>query len=473
MAARRSRGPRKDPTRAIPPVAPARAVAHRVLSRVAGDDAWAERALHAAFQRTHLSPADRALATQLVYGTLRQQRWLDFLLGSLATQPLKKIPLPVIAALRMGAYELTQTRTPSYAAVNDAVNLVAARQSRLRGFANAILRQLARLQERDELPQPELRYDDPLEVLAVRTSQPTWLIRLVAEHLGPEEARAWAEANNRSPPVVLRVNPLRTTQQDLLAKLEAAGVAAQAVEGVPNAIELTRPGAIPSLPGFAEGLFSVQDPAAQLVGRLAPAAAGEVVLDACAAPGGKAIHLAQQMEDRGRVLALDVHAGKTRLVHDNAARLGLQSIETLVGDAASADTLRDILEERGLEHVDGVVLDAPCLGTGTLARNPELRTRDASDLNRLAHQQGALLESAVTVLKPGGWLVYAVCSITPQEGEQQVERVLSAHPELRVEPIEDPVLQPFMETSPVGPVLRTWPHRHRMDGFFAARLRKA
>lgn len=447
----------------------ARGVAHDILLRVAQDGAWAERVLSSALGRSGLAPRDRALATELVYGTLRHQSWLDFLLGSFARKPLAKLPVAVLVALRLTAYQIVCSRIPDYSAVNEGVSLVRRRHSHLAGVANAVLRKVADHARRDALPDPKDRFDDPMAALGVRHSLPLWLVRRVAALRGYEEAQEWAAANNEPPALSLRVNTLRSTRGELAAILADAGVEARVADAFPDGL-LVKGGAVESLPGYEAGLFAVQDLAAQMVGRLVAARPGDLILDACAAPGGKSTHLAEQMGGEGRVVAMDIHRGKTRLITANAARLGIGCITTVVGDASDPDAVRAALGVAGSSvEVDAVMLDAPCSGTGTLRRHPELRYRLSDDTRTLCARQDALLESVAELVKPGGHIVYAVCSILPEEGEERVARFLDAHPDFSIAEPPDPAVRPFLASDNT---LRTWPHLHGVDGFFAARLQR-
>ena len=448
----------------------ARVLAHKVLVRVVREGAYADRALDAALGRARLSTRDRALSTELVYGTLRHIGAIDFLLAQLSNRPLRKIAPPVIAALRLGVYQLLHTRVPARAAVHESVELVRRDHRHATGFANAVLRKVAALKERDELPEPSRVLGDPMEALAASTSHPVWVLEEVAAQRGEEEMRAWAAANNERPRVSLRV---RTGEdRDEIAET----LSATTPELFPDGLLLD--GGNPAeLAGFAAGRFTVQDLAAQLVGRLAAPVPGSFVLDACAAPGGKAVHLAELMQDRGHVLAVDIHPAKTRLIQRASKRLGLTSVEVAAGDASDPDVLSDLLYERSRENVDLAVIDAPCSGMGTLRRNPELRRRPAASVAELTRLQDALLDAVTTVLAPAGVLVYAVCTVTRAEGPERVAAFLGRHGDLELdEGVTDQVLEPFVEScnqvSPGARVIRTWTDRHGCDSFFMARMRR-
>ena len=459
-------------------VTKARLVAHEVLVRVASEGAFADRALDALITRADLDDRDVRLATELVYGTLRHRRRLDFLLASLAESPLAKVPPATLAALRLGAYQLLELRVADHSAVNESVALVRHHHAYQAGFANAVLRSLARQRDAGTLADPRVGIAEPLEALAVATSQPTWVLARVAEEFGIEEATAFATANNELPPLGLRVNLLRTTPDVIVNGLSEIGAQVEQVPGLPATLLVRNVGSPARLSQFVAGEVTVQDPAAQLVGYLAAPTPGTVVIDACAAPGGKATHLAELMDDRGLVLAADIHAGKLRLVRDAAARLGTSAVVTTTADAGDPDALRRALAAAliatGVRESNSapalVLVDAPCSGSGTLRRNPEVRDRPEASLHELTLLQDRLLDSTASLLLPGGILVYAVCSVTPEEGPERMRSFLGRHPEFVLTPSIDTRLAPYLSALGDGQVLRTWPHRHGMDGFFAARL---
>lgn len=444
----------------------ARRIAHDVLVRVVRDAAYAERALSAALSRVELPSRDRALAHELVYGTLRHAPYLDFCLAAHAKKPLSKLPIPVWMALRLGAYQLLHTRVPPHSAVNESVALVAS-YGQMRGLVNALLRKLALAQAENHLPDPAAELADPIAALAILTSHPAWLLRRLAASRGLAVTRAWAEANNATPPLSLRVNRRRTDRDTLLQTLCAQGLEAAALAAFPDMLTLRHAGAVPDLPGFTAGHFVVQDPAAGLVAHLAAPKPGDLVLDACAAPGGKATHLAELMDDQGTVLAVDVHPGRVRLIAQNAERLGLKAIKPSALDSTDAAALARLLKGRAKAAVDVAVLDAPCSGMGTLRRNPELRGRLESSLPELCALQARLLDSVATVVGPGGVLIYAVCTVTDEEGPEQIAAFLRRHPDFGAE-TPPAMVQPFAQ----GTEVRTWTDLHDTDSFFAVRLRR-
>jgi 16S rRNA (cytosine967-C5)-methyltransferase len=440
---------------------PARRIAHEVLVRVEVGGAYADRALDAELQRAGaLDPREAALATELVYGTLRRQIAIDHALVRFSDRSLEALEAPVRAALRLGAHQILNLRVPDHAAVSESVDLARARSQGREGsagYVNAVLRALAR--GKDEVRPPD-RAVDPIGHLAVVESHPRWLVERWSAWLGAEDTAALCRANNEPAPMALRVNRVRARRDEV-----AAALGGEAGRWAPDAVVLRDARPPDRLEGFAEGRLSVQDEAAQLVSLYAAPEPGFNVLDACAAPGGKACHLAEIMGDRGRVLAVDLHSRKAEQIAETAARLGLRAVET-----RAADLTRPLPGETE-GAFDLVLLDAPCSGLGTLRRHPELKARRApGDLAKLAALQASLLANSVRYVKPGGVLVYAVCTLSEEECDAQVGAFLAAHDELV--PAPPPGGAAWRDLCDARGFLRTFPHRHGTDGFFAARLRR-
>jgi 16S rRNA (cytosine967-C5)-methyltransferase len=435
----------------------ARALAIDVLARLEATDAWLTPVLDARLSEASLDDArDAALVTELCYGATRRRLALDFAIAGVSDRRLATLEDRVLAALRVGAHQLFYGRMPARAAVAETVEAVKQLGlARASGFVNAILRKLAALPSQP-LPPPE-----PLaEHLAVRESHPAWLVERWLTAFGPERTEAMLVADNQAPPLVLRVNTTRTSREALLALFTEAGLTPRGTGHSPFGVSLSAQGRVERLVGFTEGLWQVQDEAAQLVVHYAGAAAGARVLDVCAAPGGKTCQLAE----RGPVLAMDLHPRKLEGIRVEAMRLGLSQRITL----RAHDATQAFPAEVG--PVDVVLLDAPCSGLGTLRRNPELRyRRKAEDIPRLAALQHQMLERAGAVVPPGGLLVYAVCSTEREEGPGQVAAFLAAHPDFVLAPPEGAAAAdcPLEEGC-----LRTFPGLEGMDGFFAARLRR-
>jgi 16S rRNA (cytosine967-C5)-methyltransferase len=425
----------------------------RLLLRVELEGAFANVALRAALSQASLPQGERELATELVMGVLRWQGRLDWSLQAKCGRDLRDLPPAIRQVLRLGAYQLLfLQRVPPPVAVSSSVDL--ARRYGHPGTAalvNAVLRRLAR---EGEAPPPQA----PDERLAVVTSHPLWLVRRWLDRLPEHEVQALCEANNAEAPAHLRVNTLRASPEEVAGRLQEAGAEVRA-GSLPESLHVR--GAFEARARLAqEGLVVPQDEAAMAVAYAVDPQPGEVVVDACAAPGGKATHLAALMGDRGKVVACDVHPRKVESLVRRAHLLGASCVEGRVCDARS-------LEVRG---ADRVLVDAPCTGLGVVRRRPEIRWRVGPEhLARAAQLQRAILEGAGRAVRPGGVLVYSVCSTEPEEGEAVVEWLLASGGF-----VPDPFAVPWRggQLRAEEGRLRLWPHHHGTDGYFVARLRR-
>jgi 16S rRNA (cytosine967-C5)-methyltransferase len=436
----------------------ARPLAFEVLRRVEEGGAYASRALDAALaQAGAIDSREAGLATELVYGTLRRALALDAALAPHASRPLAQADAAARVALRIGAYELLYLGTAPHAAVGEAVGLVkAVDHGRAAGFVNAVLRALARKPEKGAAPSLEA---DPAGHVAAVEALPRWLAEEWVAWLGPTEALALAAAMNQPAPLTLR-SPERDA---LLDRLRGAGVDAAPAPRSPEGIRIAS-GSVGAVARAAAGLpFQVQDEAAQLVTLLAAAPLrGQVarVLDACAAPGGKAFHLAELLAPGSEIVAVELHPRKADALREEARKRVYPGVKVLCADAA-----RPI---PGLSEgsFDAVLVDAPCAGLGTLRRHPELKLRRvAEDLPRFAAMQRPIVEQCARYAKPGAPVVYSICSLSRAEGPRLVEALLA----------QGLARAPAPEGFPADVLtaegdLLTLPHRHGTDGFYAARL---
>jgi len=440
------------------PASPARAVAARVLERVESDAAFADLTLDAELERRALSARDVALATELVYGVLRWQRYLDWILAPHSRRRLTSLDARVRVLLRLTAYQLAfLERVPAFAAVNDAVTLGRSRPG-VAEFVNAVLRSFARRGQREREPAPPA---DPVDALATRCSFPTWLVGRWVERYGAAEAETLMRALNERPALGIRANTLRLGREDLVARLKSEGIAATPMRLAPEGVMVEGGGDPGRWRAFAEGACVVQDEGSMLVARLLEPAAGATVADVCAAPGTKTTHLAQLMDGRGRVLALDPQAGRLGRLPEAAARLGLAIVEVVDGTV-------EALAPLWAGTCDGVLVDAPCSNLGVLRRNPEVKwRRQLVDVAAAAARQRSILAAAATLVRPGGRLVYATCSLEPEENEDVVLAFLAGDPAFTLEPPAD-----FPVPAGADGFVRCLPHRHGTDGFTAVRLRR-
>lgn len=441
------------------PVSQARYEALHILVRVERDRAFADIALEHALERAHLDPRDAALCTEIVFGTLRWRRHLDWRLTPHLNRPLAKLDPWVRALLRLTAYQLIfLDRVPRWAAVDEAVS-VARLKSRVPGpaeFVNAVLRSFTRA------PGPPRPPAHPVEAAGVRWSFPDWIAARWIARYGMEEAERLMAALNERPPMTIRANTLRISREDLAARLRDEELAE--TDPTPLAPEglTVRRGAVGRWAAFAAGWCAIQDEASMLIARLLDPSPGELIADTCAAPGTKATHLAQLMGNRGRIVAMDPNAARLRLLTQAAARLGVDIIEAHAGGVAA-------VAGRWKGRCDRVLVDAPCSNLGVLRRNPDVKwNRDESDLGRLAEKQRGILAAAAALARPGGRLVYATCSLEPEENDQIVRAFLDGHPDWKVDPPLDFPVAP----DPDG-FIRCLPHVHGTDGFTAVRLARA
>jgi 16S rRNA (cytosine967-C5)-methyltransferase len=440
--------------------ADARRIAVETLLRVERDGAWADATLNAALAPTSLDTRDRALATRLVYGTLAWQGLLDWHLIGLSGRSPRSLHDAVRVILRTGLYQiLLLERIPPHAAVTTSVDLTKRYVHAAAGMVNAVLRRATR--ERGTLPLPDPARH-PLRHLAVTHSHPEWLVRRWQKCFAPDELRALLTADNHAAPTIIRARP---GERDALGiYLQGVGLATTPARFAPDALRVDTIGE-GTLADHLGARGAVQSEASQLVALLLAPEPGMRVLDACAAPGGKTTYLADLMEDRGLLVALERHPQRAAMVRRVVRRLGLERVVTVAGDARTADRLL------GAARFDRILVDAPCTGLGTLRGHPEVRwTRNADDPARLARLQYAIVEGVLPLLRPGGALVYATCTLTVEENEGVVAAVLAAHPDLARDDAGSVLPATARGLVDATGALRTLPHRDDLDGFYAVRL---
>ena len=440
-----------------------RRLAVEILSRIEADGAYAEPLLDAALSGTELAnPADRGLLTELVYGTLRTRGRLDWIIQELYRGNAAEMETVVLNIIRTSLYQLQFTdRIPPFAAVDEAVGIARDLVPAAAGLVNAILRNA--LRKKDAIAWPDLA-KDPEKAIAVLHSHPPWLVRRLLASYGMEETVAICRTNNTIPPLALRVNSLKATREQVITALAEEGITAEETLFSPDGISLAFPAAaLRKNACFRQGLIRIQDEASQLIAHLVAPKPGERLLDLCAGSGGKTLHLAALMGNRGNITAVDLHSTRLLMLREEAQRLGVTIVETRTGDATvPIDSFRDTF--------DGVLLDAPCSGLGTLRRNPEIRWRIApADINRCMKLQNLLLTRAAEYVRPGGRLVYSVCTVTPEENEMVIGKFLKNHINFKV--VSPRTLPPALVDA--GGFFRSAPHLHGTDGFFGAVLIRA
>jgi 16S rRNA (cytosine967-C5)-methyltransferase len=421
----------------------AREVALELVRRVADEGAYSNRLLPALLSRSRLDERDRAFATELAYGTLRHVPELDAAIAASSSRPVARMTSGARAALRLGAYQLLHMRIPPHAAVGETVGTLPGRE---RGFVNAILRRIA-----EEPPEPPS--DDGDTALSIRSGMAPWAIAELRRLLPPDEVPGGGGPAPAAPapaPLTLRVNTCRTTVEGAVDALRAAGL--EPAVGAVHPECLVLPGGDPTkLPGWRDGWFAVQDQASAFVVETLDPRPGDRVLDACAAPGGKTAFAACRVGAEGTVVAADRHADRAALIPAALTRLGLHAL-VLAQDATNPALSGSF---------DRVLVDAPCSGLGAARRRPELLWRPRRDaLSRLARLQVAIVTASADLLRPGGRLVYSVCTFPRAETEAAADAIVRHRPDLR----------PLETRGPDGSATRhrLWPHRHGTDGMFVA-----
>ncbi len=456
-------------------VSPARRIAFDVLRRVEDGGAYASDLLYSRLTE-NVKNEDAALATEVTLGVLRRRRLLDFLLERLAKKPVAGFDLEVLLALRIGLYQLCfLDRVPARAAVNEAVEMVkSARKRSAAPLVNAVLRRAA--SDASELTRAKIEELIPAELapadrLGILHSHPTWMVERWLVNFGEARTRGLLEANNRAPRIAATV-PAPERRDEIIRALERGGLTIERGRLLRAAV-VVHGGSLARSQEFRDGSISIQDEASQAVPLLLGVERGQSVLDLCAAPGGKTATLARAAGATALVIAADLHPHRLREMQARLSRQGIRNVRTIALDALVALPFR--------ETFDRVLVDAPCSGTGTLARNPEIRWRlRPEELGEFHRRQAALLSTAIAHLAPRGRLVYATCSLEPEENEQVVEEALrtgkaklapSAESAARLAPhLAEGVAAAGLFDS-IG-AFRTFPPEQHTDGFYACVLEK-
>lgn len=439
-----------------------RQLAFLALREIYQKKAYTDIALDRVLRNVEINNADRGLVGELVYGVVRRMRSLDALIDRLGKKKASQQPPDLRIILHIGLYQLRYLdRIPESAAVNTSVELAKDNNFKsLAAVANGLLRQYQRLAAiGDPLPLPE----DPIQRLGILHSFPDWIVETFCKQFGAEETEQILTWFDRTPCIDLRVNPLKSSLDEVKSALAAIGVTVSPVSYLPQAIRIVGgAGAIQKLPGYQEGWWMVQDSSAQLVTHLLDPQSGEIIIDACAAPGGKTTHIAELMKDTGKIWAFDRSATRLKKIEENARRLQLKSIQTRAGDSRKI--------EEFTEMVDRVLLDVPCSGLGTLHKRPDLRSAQPDSIVELVSMQKKLLDRAATWVKPGGCLVYSTCTLNRSENQEVIESFLKKNCNWKI--VSPSFNFPALDLLAPKGWIEILPHRHLMDGFFMVKLSK-
>lgn len=415
-----------------------RKLALKILRDIFEEGAYADLAVKNALRNSELDRRDKALATNIAYGTVQHLRFIDYQLSSYSARPIESLTPVIRDILRMSVYQIRfMDRIPDNAAVNEAVKLAKKNAFSASSYVNGVLRNLLR---------GGFVYPKSLKGrLGVMYSFPDWLVDLWLSQYGAIECEKLLEASNAVPPLSVRVNPIKSSLQEVEAVCKSERTE------VPEGLLIKEPSNIAETDMFKAGWLSVQDIGAQMAGIALAPEPGDKVLDVCAAPGGKTTHMAELMENEGEITAWDIHAHKVDLIRKNAERLGISIINAVCHDARKPD-------EAHLSYYDKIMVDVPCSGLGIIRKKPDIKwQRTAEDIESLAVTQSIILEAASYHLKKKGELLYCTCTINRKENEEIVEAFLMNHPEF----------------SLVGEWRQLLPHKDNTDGFFFAKLRKS
>lgn len=444
-----------------------RELAIRILSRVEEEAAYANLLMQKSLNELD-DIRDRQLTTLLVNGTLKNRLTLDYALRRHLRKPMSELPHEVRWILRTSAFQILYlSKIPPEVAVNEGVELTKRRQGKFTALVNGVLRRV--LENGWEIAWPS-REKEPVRYLATRYSHPEWMIKRWLKRYGLEDTEALCQANNEPSPMWIRTNTLKVTREELKERLEAEGVTVNLGERIPESLKIENFGSVDKLPSFREGLFTVQDESSQLIAHVLNPKAGQHVLDACSAPGGKTTHLAQRMEGTGEILAFDIHPHKLELIEGLAQRLGITIIKPRLGDARELPGVVDASCQK-------VLVDAPCSGLGVIRRRADMRwNKKEEEIKELPQLQLAILERAAQCVVPSGELVYSTCTIEPEENFEVVKAFRAKHPEFTPMSLMDEL--PFSLTDERDirqaskGILQILPHKHGMDGFFMAKFRR-
>ena len=428
----------------------ARQTAFEILNRIQKDNSYSNLVLDSFLEKSELSQVDKGLASAIVYGVVERLITLDFELSDYLKQPLKKLKPQVLTVLRMGAYQiLFMDKIPDSAAINESVKLTKSNgMAFASGLVNAVLRKVSvnGLSDTDNI--------------SVRYSAPVWLYNLWKDDYGKENSIKLLESTFGSVDAVIRVNTLKTSADKLIALLKDEGFDAEVLTDIENALVVRGNGAVHKTKAYNEGLFHVQDVASQLSAKALDASENDIVLDVCAAPGGKSFTVAQYMKNKGQLYSMDIYPQRLELIKNGCERLGITNVSTVVNDAAS--------HNEKIPKADRILCDVPCAGLGVIRKKPEIRYKQYNEVKGISELQYTILCESSKYLKKDGILIYSTCSLNKDENENVIKKFLSEHDEFE----SFAVLKDLKRVGEFTDYITLMPHIHNCDGFFIAGIRK-
>lgn len=438
----------------------ARLVAIMTLSDIDEKKSFSNIKLNEYFKENNLNSVDRGFATEIVYGTLRLKLRIDYILQKFLKQDINKLKPWTKNCLRIAVYQiLFMDKVPSYAAVNQSVEIVKMKDKRASSFVNAVLRNVLRSKE----TLLDVNTKDKVKKLSIEFSHPEWFVRKMLKLYDEEFVVELLKINNTPPNMTVRVNQLKTSTEDITKVLEEDGV--EVTKGRLNeTLHLKNFHSIEKSKPFMDGLFTIQDESSMLCVRCLDPRSGEKVLDLCSAPGGKTTHIAEIMKNQGEIIAFDIYNHKLKLISDNAKRLGIDIIKPMINDATQ-------IKEEYIGYADRVLVDAPCSGLGLMRKKPEIRWNvDDKDIKELSKIQLKILSNASKYVKVGGVMVYSTCTITKEENEEILNKFLSDNPNFNLVSISDYFTEDLFEESMEKGYIKLFPNKSNTDGFFISKL---
>lgn len=404
------------------------------------------------------------LVREIVYGVLENNIYIDYIISKVSNIKMKKIHPKILTILRMGIYQiLFMDNIPSRAAINESVNL--AKKHSHKGsvkFVNGLLRNIDR--NREEFMKIDEK--DHMTRISIKYSHPKWMVKRWINEYGVDFTEKLCKKNNERPKLNIRVNTLKTNKKDLMNSLINEGLIVKEAEYGEDSLIIDNPSRISELEEFKKGYFFIQDESSTLVGQIMDPIPGSTVIDLCSAPGGKATHLAQKMNNRGKILSKDIYEHKIKLINENANRLGINIIETEISNALEID-------KSLINKADYVLVDAPCSGLGLIRRKPEIKiNKEEKHIKDLANIQMEILNNAKEYLKVGGALVYSTCTIEKEENINLIKKFLEKNSNFKLVNIEDKIKErEKLDTLEEG-YIQLYPHIHNTDGFFISKIIK-
>jgi 16S rRNA (cytosine967-C5)-methyltransferase len=440
----------------------ARETALKILYDINQNEAYSNISVNKHLESSNLKGIDRAFATDIVYGTVKWLLQIDYIIDKFSSVKLKKLSPWILNILRLGIYQLLHTdKIPVSAACNTSVDLAKryGHQASSR-FVNAVLRNISK--NIDNLPYPAKA--ETADYLSIVYSHPKWMVEKWIQLFGLEFTESLLKSNNEVPEFSIRVNTLKTSRDELIEALHKEGIKAGFGKYLDEAAVLENPSSITRLDSFNKGLFQVQDESSMLVSRVLAPKEGELIIDVCSAPGGKATHMAQLMNNKGVIMARDVHPHKLKLIETAAARLGTDIIKTDIFDACK-------LDETMIGKADRVLVDAPCSGLGIIRKKPDIKySRSFCDIDEIVSLQRAILSNAAQYVKVGGCLVYSTCTILPEENLNNVKEFISDNKQFRLTGFKELLPEKLKFDSSDEGFIQLYPNKNQTDGFFISKM---